>query len=243
MQAITKKEMTQLWTSGAAILGIAAVCFLLSGCDIPGYKPHSVASGTDSTSGRSADTQAAFASEGVRTGGTKAPSTTGTSLSTTPASTSVSDGEAAFRSGRFADAVGVFSAYTDRKPENAYGHYMLGLSAWKAGDNVRAETELTTSVSLDSLKVKGWINLARVLLDEQKGESALANAERAVALDSMSGEGYRVLGRAKSQLGDVDGAVEAYRRATKIDDRDGWTLNDLGVLLMEKDRAGEALGP
>src|SRR5690242_14426045 len=71
MRAFTKRETEQLWTAGAALIGIAVGCFLLTGCDIPGYKPHNqVAQGTDSSSGRSADTQASFASSGVRTGGT-----------------------------------------------------------------------------------------------------------------------------------------------------------------------------
>ena len=77
MRAIIKKETQQIWTAGAAILAIAMGCFLLTGCDIPGYKPHRVASGTDS-SGRSADTQASFASSVVRTGGTTTPTTPGT---------------------------------------------------------------------------------------------------------------------------------------------------------------------
>src|SRR5690242_6812606 len=124
----------------AAIAALGLAGFLLTGCDIPGYKPHRVAQGTDSTSGRSADTQASFASSGVRTGGsvpaTVAPATPA------PASSSFADGEAAYTLGRFGDAVGIFTAYTEKKPESAMGHYMLGLSAWKSGDLVKAESEL-----------------------------------------------------------------------------------------------------
>lgn len=243
MRAITKKETDQLWAAGAAILGIAVGCFLLTGCDIPGYKPHNqVAQGTDSTSGRSADTQASFASSGVRTGGTTTP-TTVTPVTPAVTSGSFSDGEAAFRGGRFADAVSVFSTYTEKKPDNAMGHYMLGLSAWKTGDLLKAETELERSTQLDSTKVKGWLNLARVLLDEKRAEPAMEKIERAIAIDSTQGESFRMLGRAKSALGDVDGAVEAYKRSIKIDDRDVWSLNNLGSLLIEKSRFDEAIGP
>jgi Flp pilus assembly protein TadD len=242
MRAITKKETQQIVSAGAALFGIAVVCFLLTGCDIPGYKPHRVAQGTDSTSGRSADTQASFASAGVRTGGTTAPTAT-TPTAPVTTSSSFTDGEAAFRSGRFGDAVGVFAAYVEKKPENAMGHYMLGLSAWKSGDLVKAESELARSTELDSMKVKGWLNLTRVLIEEKKPDLALANVERAIQLDSTTSESFRMLGRAKAELGDVDGAVDAYQRSIKIDDRDVWSLNNLGSLLIEKGRFEEALGP
>ena len=48
------------------------------------------------------------------------------------------DGEAAYREGRYEDATAIFSAYVGRRPDNAFGHYMLGLSAWKAGSLVDA---------------------------------------------------------------------------------------------------------
>ena len=51
-----------------------------------------------------------------------------------PISGSFSDGEAAYNAGKFGDAVKLFDQYTEQKPKNEWGHYMLGLSAWKAGD-------------------------------------------------------------------------------------------------------------
>ena len=55
-----------------------------------------------------------------------------------PAVVTYEDAEAAYTAGRYNDAVVMFSAYTDRKPENVWGEYMLGLSSWKAGDPQRA---------------------------------------------------------------------------------------------------------
>src|SRR5688500_1069379 len=49
------------------------------------------------------------------------------------------DGEAAYHAGRYGDAAANFEAYIERRPDNACGHYMLGLSAWKSGDLARSE--------------------------------------------------------------------------------------------------------
>src|SRR5262245_12017767 len=48
------------------------------------------------------------------------------------------DGEAAFQSKKYADATSIFERYVAQKPKNVWGHYMLGLSAWKNGDAAKA---------------------------------------------------------------------------------------------------------
>src|SRR5262245_9787206 len=49
------------------------------------------------------------------------------------------DGEAAFQAKKYGDATAIFERYTVQRPKNAWGHYMLGLSAWKGGDPKKAE--------------------------------------------------------------------------------------------------------
>ncbi len=39
---------------------------------------------------------------------------------------SFADGEAAYRARKYADATAIFEGYTERRPANAWGHYMLG---------------------------------------------------------------------------------------------------------------------
>ena len=61
------------------------------------------------------------------------------SVATPPASVvtgpvSFDEGQTAFAEKRYGDAVRLFTAYTSDKPDNVWGYYMLGLSAWKAGD-------------------------------------------------------------------------------------------------------------
>jgi tetratricopeptide (TPR) repeat protein len=230
------KEAARLWAAGVALSGVAYMMLMLTGCDIPGYKKRTVASTTDS-SVRTADTQTSLAGSVV--GGTA-----GTMLPTavvTPASFGAS--ESAYRAGKFAEAVAGFTAYTTKQPSNAWGHYMLGLSAWKSGDLTMAETELTRTVEIDSTHLKSWINLGRVLLDQKRPAAALEAVERAKEIDSTSTDVYRVLGRVKSDLGLPESAVDAYRKAISIDDKDVWSLNDLGLVLLQVSKPAEALGP
>jgi hypothetical protein len=147
-----------------------------------------------------------------------------------PKEVTYEDAETAFFEKRYDDAVEMFTRYTGRKSENPWGFYMLGLSAWKAGDNEGAETAFERALELDQKHVKSWINLSRVLLDASRPSEALARLDEALALDPQSNAAYRLRGRAFQQLGRIDESVSAYRRAIQIDETDVWSMNNLGLL-------------
>ncbi|MGD2216035.1 MAG: tetratricopeptide repeat protein [Gemmatimonadales bacterium] len=151
--------------------------------------------------------------------------------------------ESSFLAGRYAEAERLFTAYSERRPENPWGYYMLGLSAWKAGELERAEEALLTALELDPEHVKSRVNLGRVLLDGGQPHDALLNIEEVLAIDPESNAGLRLLGRANHQLGQVEQAIDAYRRAILVDDTDAWSMNNMGLVLIEQERFGEALPP
>lgn len=160
-----------------------------------------------------------------------------------PATVTWEQADSVFRVRDYARATAMFAAYTQRRPANPWGHYMLGLSAWKAGRLDRADSAFTEALRLDSLNVKGMINLARVLLEQDRAADALTRVQQAVALDSGSVEAWRVLGRAQSQLRHVDQAESAYHTALALDAQDTWAMNNLGLLLIRAGRYQDALGP
>ena len=153
------------------------------------------------------------------------------------------DAETVYRSGKYHDAMELFSVYVLRRPENPWGHYMLGISAWKAGELERAETALTKAVELSPKHVKGLVNLARVLLDRDRPEAALVHLERALEIDSAATETWRVMGNALSDLGRNDDAIASYRHALSADGEDTWSMNNLGLVLIREGRYEEALPP
>src|ERR1051326_5575426 len=123
---------------------------------------------------------------------------------------SFASAESAFQEKRFDEAVSLFKGYTTQKPENAWGHYMLGLSAWKTKDLGQAESEFLRAIELDSTHIKSRYNLARVYLDGGETEKAVEQIESALKIDSTSPEGFRLLGRAYDGMGQLKQAEDAY---------------------------------
>ncbi len=151
--------------------------------------------------------------------------------------------ESTYNQRQFTEAAAMFEAYVQRKAENPWGHYMLGLSAWKAGDLDRARGAFERSLELDSTHVKTLLNLARVLLDEDRAGEAKERVMAALALDSTSGEVHRMLGRTHTSLGMPEDAIEAYRTALTVDPTEVWAMNNLALIYIQQERYEDALGP
>jgi Flp pilus assembly protein TadD len=160
-----------------------------------------------------------------------------------PVTVSYGEAEAVFRKGRYTDAATLFGAVVEAQPSNAFGHYMLGLSAWKSGDRGRAEQALTRAVELNGESVKIRTNLGRVLLEQGRPADALPHLEQAIALEPGSHEVWRVLGNVYGQMGRGDDALAAYREALILNDEDAWTMNNYGLVLIQLGRYEDARPP
>src|SRR5262245_27665568 len=156
---------------------------------------------------------------------------------------SISDGEKAYQEKRYDDAVAIFSTYVEQHPKNPWGQYMLGLSSWKSGNLDRAETAFVRANELDPKHVKTLLNLTRVHLDQGRPKDALGRVNAALVLDSSSGEGYRLLGRVRAALNEPNEAIAAYRLALSHNPTDVWSMNNMGLLMIQQGRNEEALGP
>ena len=73
----------------------------------------------------------------------------GTVVPTVPVNVSFAEAESVYNERRYAEATAMFDSYVQGKPDNAYGQYMLGLSAWKAGELDRARSAFEKSLELD----------------------------------------------------------------------------------------------
>jgi Flp pilus assembly protein TadD len=151
--------------------------------------------------------------------------------------------DSAYRDRRYDDATALFRTYTESRPTNAWGFYMLGLSAWKSGARVQAESAFVQALTLDSTHVKSHLNVSRVLLEGSQPESALVHIDAAIALDSTSSEPRRLQGRALEALGKTDDAIVSYQRAITLDSTDVWALNNLGALYIRLKRFQDAIEP
>ena len=154
---------------------------------------------------------------------------------------SFAEGEEAYRARKYADATAIFESYTERRPANPWGHYMLGLSAWKSGDLLKSEQAFGKVLSIDPHHVKSLVNLSRVFIDQKRHDEAVDRLTRASEIEPESAEVHRLLGRTYHTQRKTDEAVAAYRQAIDLDERDAWSMNNLGLLLLETRRADEAL--
>jgi Flp pilus assembly protein TadD len=126
-------------------------------------------------------------------------------------------------------------------PVPTVSHYKQAVTAWRGGDRDVAVTEFRAAIAEDSSKLPPRLNLSRVLLEQGKAKDAVVEIQGVLALDSTSGSAFRLLGRAHDVLGQTDSAVADYQHAIVLNDLDGWSMNNLGVVLIERGDYGEAL--
>lgn len=167
--------------------------------------------------------------------------TTGEATAPTATTVSYADADAAYTERKYDEAADLFAAYTRSSPENPWGHYMYGLSSWKAGDPEQAIASFDEALRLDPQHRKSLLNSARVLLETSRPREALERVERAMAIEPLSGEGLRLLGRARYELKQIPEAIDAYQQAIALDERDGWAMNNLGLIYIQQDQSDAAL--
>jgi tetratricopeptide (TPR) repeat protein len=154
---------------------------------------------------------------------------------------SFADGEAAYQSKNYGEATKLFEQYTLRRPDNPWGHYMLGLSAWKSGDLVKSEESFETALRIDPKHMKSLVNVSRVLIDQKRYDDAIPKLTTAAEVDPESATVPRLMARAHSAKGEFEPAVDAYRRAIALDGSDAWSMNNLGLLYLERGFVEDAL--
>ena len=224
------RERWEIWKGHVAVATLLGLAIALSSCKVTG-----VDGKVSLKKNQTPDTEATLGT---------AVAVPVAALATASATDPVTfdQANAAYRDGRYDEATAMFTAYAARKPDNAWGQYMLGLSAWKSGDAAGAEAAFHQALEIDPTHFKSWVNLSRVFLDAGQPDSALDCLDHARALDSTAAEVYRLLGRARSEAGQVDDAVDAYRTAVTLDNQDAWAFNDLGVLDIEQGLPEDAVG-
>ena len=154
---------------------------------------------------------------------------------------SFADGEAAYQSKNYGEATKLFEQYVGRRPDNPWGHYMLGLSAWKSGDLVKSESAFEAALRIDPKHMKSLVNLGRVLIEQKRYDDAIVKLTAAEEVDPESATVPRLMARAHSAKGDFEQAVDAYRRAITLDRNDAWSMNNLGLLYLEQGFVEDAL--
>ncbi len=156
---------------------------------------------------------------------------------------SYSEAEAAYFERDYREAAELFTRYTEDKPDNPWGYYMLGLSAWKAQDYQQAEDAFKVALQADPGHVKSLKNLSRVFLDTRRPREALDRLNSALEIDPGSGTIYHLMGRAYRQMEETGKAIQAYREAIRADSSNAWAMNNLGLIYIREGQFEKALPP
>jgi len=151
------------------------------------------------------------------------------------------EAEEAYHGRDYDMAADLFAEYSDTHPQNAWGHYMLGMSLWKAGDPEGAFDGFENALSINPDHIKSLVNRGRVLLELEQPTAALTDLQHAWDLDQDNVQVLRVLARALAAAGDADSAMNTYRDLLRDHPDDVWALNNLGLLLIRQDRGPEAV--
>ena len=230
-----RKDTAYDWSGRIAVATVLAVAMLVASC---GKDEVEVSDG--GTDPRVRSTVSTASTPPI----TVSPATYTEEVTPAPVITgpvSYAQAETAFREKRYGDATLLFSRYLDDKPENPWGYYMLGLAAWKAGGLDSAEVAFRRALELDPLHRKSVHNLSRVLLDDGRPGEAEELLRTLLESDSTVGETWRLVGRACEEQGDRVRAIDAYRQALILDERDAWSANNLGVMHIREGQFEEAL--
>jgi arylsulfatase A-like enzyme/tetratricopeptide (TPR) repeat protein len=153
--------------------------------------------------------------------------------------------------GRTREALDAYRRAAERWPEDATLLHELAVALRDAGkgstgsdgralhdEAMRAE-EAALARSPESAAAHNGLGL--LAIDAERPPDAVREFERATALDSTNASYWTNLGNARRATGDRSGAEQAYKRAVDLDASTVDALNGLGVLLVEGNRAPEAV--
>lgn len=119
--------------------------------------------------------------------------------------------------GKLDDAIRMHEELADLDPQNAVRHLVLASSYSRVNRYSEAETALRRAMELDPQRSWAYRDLAQLYLRAKKDfHQARLLAEKAVELEP-SAPNYNILGWALFENNDVEGSLQAIRRAIELD--------------------------
>ncbi|MFP6626280.1 MAG: tetratricopeptide repeat protein [Deltaproteobacteria bacterium] len=117
--------------------------------------------------------------------------------------------------GRSAEGLGHMQKAIARMDDSAETNYYLGLCLIESGNKEEGGKRVARALEINPRFLYGQphLLLAQTYLDEERAEAALAEAQRATALNTSSVQGWVLQGRAHLALGDQAGARSDFTQA------------------------------
>lgn len=149
------------------------------------------------------------------------------------------EAQAAIDKNNFADAIPPLQKFIAEKPDVAFAHFQLAYAytALKRPDDAQPEYE--KCIALDPKMAEAQLNLGILLLDRE-AKSAIPPLQKAVELLPSQSRPRFLLGVAQERSGDLNGAVQSFEGAARLDPKDADSLLELGRVYLKLNRPAEA---
>ena len=143
--------------------------------------------------------------------------------------------------GRPARAVEIYRRLVAQQPSDAAMYHDLAVAAAAAGMPGEAMRAEQASLALQPSNAAASNGLGLLLISAGKPAEAVGAFERATQDDPSNAVFWANLGNARRDAGDATRAEQAYRAALDRDPRSPDAANGLGVLLVQQQRAADAI--
>ena len=112
--------------------------------------------------------------------------------------------------------------------------YNLGFASMLAGDRHKALDLFLKANTIDQNVFEVAFQTGRLLMEMSQPESGRKFLEHAAELEPESGAAFRYLGDCYTDLGNIDAAISAYKKAIKHNPSDAASLSAMGWLFNER---------
>jgi tetratricopeptide (TPR) repeat protein len=149
-------------------------------------------------------------------------------------------GEIELHDGKTSDAVNTLQAAIKSEPDNALGHYQLGLALDQLGSTNRAESEWRNAVRLSPEMVQAHRALAGVAIHRSDAAALGQEADQIIALQPAAPDGYLLRAVADIDRKQFATADENLKRSLEKEPNNPAAYVQLGNLRMVQNQQAEA---
>jgi len=153
----------------------------------------------------------------------------------------VAQAEHHFRAGRIAQAETLLREAFERDPRNGRACELLAYICGNRQDLAACEDWLQKAAALPSCSPEALFYLGRVQLQQGRSRDAIGSFGRSLKLAGSYFEGWHELGVAHGALGEHDKALDAFRRAERLNARSPDLQSNLAGMLAALHRFGDAV--
>lgn len=148
---------------------------------------------------------------------------------------------AATSAGRWPEALTLWKAAADARPDDPAAAAELGWAQMETGQTADARRAFNRVLRLDRANVRARAGLVALALRALDTGEALRVAREAVKQAPKSGDAWRILGDAERAASHRSEAEDAYRRAVEMDPNNAANHAGLAEALLTRNKTGDAL--